>query len=366
MIKDKIDVIIPAYKAHGTIIRALSSIACQTIVGDVSVTIVNDGCPEGDYGEAVRMFSPVMDVREIRMPKNGGPGMARQYGIDNTEGEFITFIDADDTLFRVDALAKLRDEIKEDQRYKCASGAFHADKFRNDVKKSSHIMVWVFGKLYRREFLDKYQVRFSPTLRANEDSAFNRQVLMLCDNPEEDIKYVEEVMYHYIEKPDSITNINGDIYYFDQGLCGGIDAMIYAVDQVRRYKPFSQFILQNIVMNMTSHYFEYVATLDKAPPFAIAFWEYVKKFYHCLYKPIESIVPDAAIKEAFTTTLISNALNYEFKNVIPKISFAEYMERLHTEEYDPNLINEIREEMAQDPEFAQIIENNIACGVCAG
>lgn len=102
--KDKINVIIPAYKAHDTILRCLSSIACQTIIDDVSVVIVNDCCPEGDYSEAVQAFSPIMDVREIKMQENGGPGLARQYGIDNTDCEFITFVDADDCLYKVTLL----------------------------------------------------------------------------------------------------------------------------------------------------------------------------------------------------------------------------------------------------------------------
>ena len=96
MRKDRIDVIIPAFKAHSTIIRCLSSIACQTIIDDVSVVVCNDCCPEGDYSDAVKMFSTVMDIREIKLPKNSGPGAARQYGIDNTDGEFFTCIDADD------------------------------------------------------------------------------------------------------------------------------------------------------------------------------------------------------------------------------------------------------------------------------
>lgn len=57
---NKIDVIIPAYKAHGTLLRTLSSIAEQTILKDVDVTIVNDCCPEGDYGEFIKMFSCIL------------------------------------------------------------------------------------------------------------------------------------------------------------------------------------------------------------------------------------------------------------------------------------------------------------------
>jgi len=67
MKKNRIDVIIPAYKAHNTILRTLSSIAEQTILQDVDVTIVNDCCPEGDYSKFVKMFSPYMSIKEIKL-----------------------------------------------------------------------------------------------------------------------------------------------------------------------------------------------------------------------------------------------------------------------------------------------------------
>ena len=87
----KIDIIIPAYKAQNTILRTLSSIAEQEILEDLEVTIVNDADGIG-YKEFVDMFSPYMKVKEIVMEKNGGPGEARQYGIENTTNPFITFI----------------------------------------------------------------------------------------------------------------------------------------------------------------------------------------------------------------------------------------------------------------------------------
>lgn len=362
MIKDKIDVIIPAYKAHGTIIRCLSSVACQTIVGDVSVTIVNDCCPEGDYSEAVRMFSPVMDVREIRMPENGGPGLARQYGIDNTEGEFITFIDADDVLYKVTALDILRKEIQTDRTYMCASGSFASDKYKDDPKKFANTMVWVFAKMYRREFLDKYKIRFFG--RANEDSGFNRTVKMLCDNPDEQIKIIEDNLYYYSRRPDSITEINGKLYYFDQGLCGGIDNMIHTIEHVRNCKPFSSEVLRETTTMMTNCYFEYTETLELAPDLSAAVWEYIKKFYHTCYKRLEDFITKEAFASAYSVGMMSSVKNHFSFGIIPKMSINEFMRRLRTEEYDPNLINEIREEMESDPRYQEVMKNNIACGVC--
>ena len=111
----RIDVIIPAYKAHKTIFKTVASIAEQTVLEDVDVTIVNDACPEGDYHEVVEMYRPVMNIREIRMSINKGPGLARQYGIDRTHNEFFTCMDADDTLVGAVALETLRTAITEPQ-----------------------------------------------------------------------------------------------------------------------------------------------------------------------------------------------------------------------------------------------------------
>ena len=90
----KIDIIIPAYKAQETIIRTLSSIAMQTIVDKVEVTIVNDAY--GGYMEQREMFERCFPIKELVLPENVGPGVARQKGIDITEHEFFTCIDADD------------------------------------------------------------------------------------------------------------------------------------------------------------------------------------------------------------------------------------------------------------------------------
>jgi glycosyltransferase involved in cell wall biosynthesis len=51
----KVDVIIPAYKAQGTMLRVLSSIATQTILPKITVTIVNDADGIG-YSNFIEAF----------------------------------------------------------------------------------------------------------------------------------------------------------------------------------------------------------------------------------------------------------------------------------------------------------------------
>ena len=119
----RIDVIIPAYKAQNTILRTLSSIALQNIVEDIDVTIVNDADGIG-YQKFVDMFSPYMSIKEVTLKKNVGPGDARQKGIDETKNPLITFIDADDTFSGAFALKTLRTQLLAEPINACCWGNF--------------------------------------------------------------------------------------------------------------------------------------------------------------------------------------------------------------------------------------------------
>ena len=62
----KIDIIVPCYKAHKTLPRLLGSIICQDIVDDLEVTLVNDG-DENDYSEIITQFSPFVKIKEVKV-----------------------------------------------------------------------------------------------------------------------------------------------------------------------------------------------------------------------------------------------------------------------------------------------------------
>ena len=106
-----IDVIIPAYNSHDTIVKTLASLVMQLNRDELIVTIVNDGGK--DYKEIVENFKPYLNIQEIGYKENRGPGHARQFGVDNTSADFITFIDADDTFYEACSLSLLSQPIKD-------------------------------------------------------------------------------------------------------------------------------------------------------------------------------------------------------------------------------------------------------------
>lgn len=359
----KLDVIIPAYMAHGTMLQALGSIAIQTVADRVRVTIVDDCCPDGDYEDIAEIFRLVLDVQVIRMEKNSGPGLARQKGIDSTSCEFFTFLDADDVFYSCRALEQLLDKIEKDDACMCASGAFWAPQYRSEAKNICQNRIWVFGKVWRRSFTERYRIRFNGT-RANEDCSFCQITAILCDNPKEQMQYVEEYIVEYRENPHSITRNNNNQYYFDQSVLGAIDNCIYTIEHTRKYRHFSGEILEQIMGGMMMCYTEYIKILDKMPVFAPQAWEYIKKYYHRIYKPAEGCFSDDAFRRSYSREMAWRLRTTDFAGVIPQIGIREFMAKVRREEYDPNLIYEIWADMKEDPETRPLMENNIACGVC--
>lgn len=359
--KKKLSVIIPAYKAHNTIMQTLSSIACQSIVKDLEVLIVNDCSPEGSYKEFVDIFSNYMNIREIMLDSNSGPGVARQAGIDEAEGEFITCIDADDTFYGAFALESMLRVIESDETVVCASGTFlQLDNGLNYVPHKGD-MVWMFGKIYRKSFLSKYNIRFNDT-RANEDTGFNTKVRLLCSNADDSEKLVffDVPVYLWHEKEDSITRINNCQYSFDQSFCGWTDNMIEAVQFCKKLQPFNSEVDRNIVSFLMNLYTYYIETVEKAPVFAEQNWEYVKKYYNMCYKDIEDKVTDKILADAYSEHIRNSYVTGSMLGFFPCITFKEFLNKLRTEEYNPEHIFDVWEKIP-----LELRQNNIDCGVCA-
>lgn len=356
---NKIDIIIPAFKAHDTMLRTLSSIACQSILEDLEITIVNDCCPNGDYSVFVKMFSPYMRIREIKMPQNGGPGLARQYGIDNTNNQYFTCIDADDTFSGALALETLRAGIQLSPTIQCCVGTFMELHENLQLVPHQNDMVWMFGKLYKREFIDRYNIRFNST-RANEDTGFNTIVRLLCSNNQNEIvHWIGEIVYYWHEKMDSITRINDCQYAYDQSFCGWTDNMIYAIETTKRVQPFNGAIDQWTLECMMQLYTYYIETVANKPVFAEQNWEYVKKFYHTCYKKIEDRITDEMLAFAYSSVMQNKCAGGVMTGIIPCIGVREFMDKIKHEPYDKNDIYDAWSRLPQD-----LVKNNEKCGVC--
>ena len=91
-----VSVIIPAYNSASTIIRALQSVATQTLAPQ-EIIVVDDASTDTTR-DLVANFasSSSIPVRVLTQTTNSGPGAARNAGWDAATGDYIAFLDADD------------------------------------------------------------------------------------------------------------------------------------------------------------------------------------------------------------------------------------------------------------------------------
>lgn len=321
----KIDIIIPAYNAQNTIIRTLSSIAMQSIINDLTITIVND-CDKIGYKKFVDMFKNVMSIKEIKLEKNSGPGVARQFGIDSTNSPFFTCIDADDTFSGAFALEILLRSIENKPEYHTAVGCFVEQKENFIFLNHPQDMIWMFGKLYRRNFIEKYKIRFNET-KANEDNGFNTWI-RLVSSQEEKIMFLPDIVYYWHFKKDSITRINNCQYSYDQSFTGYVENMIYAIKNAKKSKPFNNYIDMWAIQTMAQLYIYYYQTVKRDPRFKEQNYNNCKKYYKEIFKRYKDTDKEN-YSQIFAETLSNQAPN--MRDFVAEKTIYQFIEELGEE-----------------------------------
>ncbi|MCG5502263.1 glycosyltransferase family 2 protein, partial [Ectothiorhodospira lacustris] len=89
----KISIIIPAYNAEEFIRKSIESALNQNTEADLEIIVINDGSTDNTEREAKSYLPKIKYIST----ENRGVSAARNLGIMNATGDFICFLDADDT-----------------------------------------------------------------------------------------------------------------------------------------------------------------------------------------------------------------------------------------------------------------------------
>lgn len=90
----KISVIVPVYKVEQYIHRCVDSILAQSFT-DFEIILVDDGSPD-NCGKICDEYAQKDSCVKVFHKPNGGVSSARNLGLNNAKGEWVTFIDSDD------------------------------------------------------------------------------------------------------------------------------------------------------------------------------------------------------------------------------------------------------------------------------
>jgi glycosyltransferase involved in cell wall biosynthesis len=98
-------VVIPTYNRWPHIETAVASVLGQELVG-IECIVVDDGSTDGTPEKLAATYGA--RVRVLRMPANGGPAAARNFGIRNATTELVCMLDSDDRLLPGSLAARVR------------------------------------------------------------------------------------------------------------------------------------------------------------------------------------------------------------------------------------------------------------------
>ena len=122
-----ISVIIPCYNRANVISKAIESVINQT-VNEWELIIVDDGSTE-NVKEVINPFLKDDRIKYLYQ-ENKGVSTARNYGVNNSQGNFIVFLDSDDFLYQ-NALSFYYNEItKNPEIHLCFSNYFSENKIK--------------------------------------------------------------------------------------------------------------------------------------------------------------------------------------------------------------------------------------------
>ena len=335
----KIDVIIPAYNVPDTILmRCLSSIACQDICADLEVTIVDDASTEQNYNEVIKQFNSMLKINLLRYDVNGGPGVARQYGLDRTSNGYVTFIDADDTFNGSFALKVLRNGIEQNNgQFHMCVGVFdevHEEGLPENqgpiIMPHESDMVWMFGKLYRREMIDKFNIHFHETSRANEDNGFNT-LIRLCSQDNQ-INFIPAHVYYWHENVNSITRANDCQYSYGgserDSFFGYVENMIFAIKEAKIRNPYNGFIKMWSVMCMLHLYEYYIECYARVRDHAENNFKWCQRYYDEIYREIKEEISDEILAQHYNDVMRNAYMGDKLNGIIPCMGIYEFLEAL--------------------------------------
>lgn len=223
----KVSIIIPIYNVEQYLTMCLDSVARQTMTDGVECILVDD-CGKDHSVEIAERY--IADYRGnikftlIHREKNGGLSAARNTGIHASKGDYLYFLDSDDTIkpqcmeTMYEHVAKhpgvqlvqssAYESAEEEEEEECFS---KLPLYTEDVKLIKWTLLWHDGeivgaqsRLIRRDFVLKHELFFKEGI-IHEDNHWTFFLAKYVTN----MAYCRQRMYYHRYNPTGITgNVN--------------------------------------------------------------------------------------------------------------------------------------------------------------
>lgn len=214
-------IIIPVYNSEKTLSKLLNSILEQNF-NNYEIIIINDGSVDNTE-DIILSYKSKFNHYKYIFKENSGVSSTRNIGLQNVEGKYILFADADD-YFENDYFIKLYTYIKNNKPellcfnyYDVFSNSRKIDGlklYNNQIEMNVEKAITnylnytyinqftgaIWNKVYKTDILKKNNVRFSTDLLIGEDLVFNIEYFCCVKK----VCLYDEKLYNYVQSENSI------------------------------------------------------------------------------------------------------------------------------------------------------------------
>lgn len=201
-----VSIIIPAYNAEAFIKNCIDSILAQSYK-DFEIVIVNDGSKDSTL-EIIKEYEKADNRIRVISKENGGVSSARNEGLKNASGDYVTFVDADDALTPT-ALEDMVSLMSDDTDFVVCShndirfnkkpyieipAVYKADEIDKKFIEFDRVTWWPWAKLYRRSVISDNNLEYDLSVNFAEDHIFN---LLFAKHIKGNVVVSDKVVYNY-------------------------------------------------------------------------------------------------------------------------------------------------------------------------
>jgi lipopolysaccharide biosynthesis glycosyltransferase/glycosyltransferase involved in cell wall biosynthesis len=199
-----VSIIMPVYNTEEYVATTLDALLAQTHT-HIEILCINDGSKDSS-GKILEDYATRDKRIKYFSQENSGPARARNVGLDNATGQYIMFCDSDDR-YEHNMVAEMVAAIKDLDVVMCNSHnenqhyafPFPEGEYAVNTAVRSHVNVYLWNKLFRKDIIDQYGVRFPDGLKA-DDNLFIYQYFACAKT----IGCIDQKLYHYTIRDNSI------------------------------------------------------------------------------------------------------------------------------------------------------------------
>ena len=208
--KPLISIVVPVYKVQDYVLECLESIAAQSYK-NLEVIVIDDGSPD-DAGAICDDFAKQDKRFHVIHQKNAGLSAARNRGLKEATGEYIAFVDSDDSV-APEYIEKLYASICEAGSELAVCGfnqtQIHREAMLGDdaavilltQQLDEDLVAW--NKLYARKLFIENQIEY-PVGEIHEDNLTTYKLYAVAAR----VSFVPDALYNYRLRSNSITQSN--------------------------------------------------------------------------------------------------------------------------------------------------------------